>query len=288
MALRLDRLQAANFNPRGMQTLWQRHCEALEGNSADLQGQIDALTNLNSDNVLTPAKKPQWILWDSMLTGEQSALDAEATSYGITTEKTAYDDALAALASYLATLTTAVAWNDLSGNTTIDGPTFRSKFTDVTAAKTALQNKMHETARSLANTAQTAADAVTLSDKITASSVIPADCLTGSDAGSSATITIAANTRLYGDSSELAVSGGLITGLAYATDYGVYYDDPTCADTTPSYHATTTLSHALNNYVVGRHFVGALTTPAAGTADTTGGSAPPATGGEFHNRFDTI
>lgn len=49
MTLRLDRLQAANFNPRGMQTLWQRHCEALEGANTDLTGLITDLAAAVAD-----------------------------------------------------------------------------------------------------------------------------------------------------------------------------------------------------------------------------------------------
>lgn len=43
MTLRLDRLQPANFNARGMQTLWQRHCEQLEAANVSLQSQITAI-----------------------------------------------------------------------------------------------------------------------------------------------------------------------------------------------------------------------------------------------------
>jgi hypothetical protein len=112
-------------------------------------------TDLNSDNVLTPGKKPVWIFMYSFLTGEQSALDSEATTFGITTEKTNYDTAVSALTTYLATLTTPVAWNNLTDNTTIVGTTFRSKFNDVLVDKQALLNKMHDASRSLANTATT-------------------------------------------------------------------------------------------------------------------------------------
>jgi len=145
-----------------------------------------------------------------------------------------------------------------------------------------------DTAQTAAATAQTSADTVKRDDKITASSIIPADVLDATDAGSSASITVAAHTRLYGDGSTLNVSGHTFTGLAYSTDYGIYYDDTTTSDTTPTYQTTTNLTRALNNYVAGRHLVGIISTPAAGGSDTSGGVQPPATGGTPQGQFSTL
>jgi hypothetical protein len=159
---------------------------------------------------------------------------------------------------------------------------------DAAAAAAATAQTTATTAATDAAAAQTTADAVNLNDKIGGSYVIPADALSASDAGTNATITIAANTRVYNDASTLAVAGGSITGLAYSTTYGVYYDDPTTADTTPTYVATATLSNALNNFVTGRHFVGNVTTPAAGGTSTSGGYTPPATDPADRNKFSTL
>lgn len=130
--------------------------------------------------------------------------------------------------------------------------------------------------------------AVTRSDKITASWTVPAAVMTASDAGTSATITIASHTRVYGDGTQLVVAGRTITGLAYSTDYGVYYDDPNCSDQTPSYIATTTAAEAQNNFVTGRHRLGVVTTPASGGTATTGGSLPPGGGGDGYGRYATL
>lgn len=130
--------------------------------------------------------------------------------------------------------------------------------------------------------------AVTTSDKISSSWTVPAKVLTAVDAGTDVTITIANHTRLYGDGSQLAVTGGTFTGKAYSTNYGVYYDDLTCADTTPAYGITTTLSNAQNNFVAGRHRVGDLVTPGAGGAATSGGTNPPGSGGEDRDRYSTL
>jgi hypothetical protein len=289
MTLRLDRLQAANFNSRGMQTLWQRHCEALETNATDVQDQIDAINNLNSDNVLTPGKKPVWIFMYSFLTGEQSALDSEATTFGITTEKTAYDTAVSALTTYLATLTTPVAWNNLTGNTTIVGTTFRTKFNDVLVDKQALLNKMHDASLALANTAQTtantattnaataqtAADTVKRDDAISTSWTSPGTVLSAADAGSDATITIAAHTRKYSDATSVSVNSGSLTARAYSTTYYIYYTQTSRAGGAVTYNSTTDPNVAQPNAAAGRHFVGKIVTPAAAAAPTSGGYTPP-------------
>lgn len=102
------------------------------------------IIDISSDNILSPPKKPSVILDYNTITAEQSGIDTRATALGITTEKTAYDTAISALTTYMATLTTPVAWNNLTDNTTIVGTTFRSKFQDVFTAKQALLNKIDE------------------------------------------------------------------------------------------------------------------------------------------------
>lgn len=154
------------------------------------------------------------------------------------------------------------------------------QFTDL-----AVQLAAITAAQAAATAAQATATAVQKSDKLTSSSVLPANVLSATDAGANATITIANHARLYGDGTSIAVvTGGSLTGLAYSTYYGVYYDDTTLAATAPTYHATTTPSNALNNFTTGRHFVGNVTTPAAAGAPTTGGASPPGTdpGERFH------
>ncbi len=288
----LDRLQAANMNPRGIQTWSQRVCEQIEAALAGQQTQIDAIVALNSDDILTPAKKPLWIFIYAFLTGEQAGLDAQATASGVTTEKTTYGTKVTALTTYLATLTTPVLWNNLSGNTTVVGVTLRTKFNDVMVAKQSLINKIADvnrvaaagaqttanTANTTANTANTTADAVKKTDKLSASWTSPGSVLSASDAGSNATITIAAHVRKYGDGTQLSVAGGSLTGKSYSTVYYVYYTDATLADTTPTYTATTDPNVAAYNTATGRHYVGAVTTPAAGAAGTTGGTTPPGGG----------
>lgn len=118
-----------------------------------------ALANIASDSVLSPNEKPVVIRDNNVILTEQAGIDAQASAYGITTEKTAYDGKVSALTSYLATLTSPVLWSDLSGNTTIVGATFRQKFADVYTSRQSLLNAIYAAAKSKADTAKAAADA---------------------------------------------------------------------------------------------------------------------------------
>jgi hypothetical protein len=75
MALRLDRLQAANFNSRGMQTLWQRHCEQLEANNASLQTQID---DINAALAAAAAAQAAAATADADAAAAQTTADSKA------------------------------------------------------------------------------------------------------------------------------------------------------------------------------------------------------------------
>lgn len=106
----------------------------------------DALAAIADDNRLTAGEKPTVILQRDTIVAEQTGIDAQATSYGITTEKTAYDAKVAALTAYLASLTTPVPWSDLTGETVIVGTAFRAAFADLFAARQVLLNKISEKA----------------------------------------------------------------------------------------------------------------------------------------------
>jgi hypothetical protein len=152
-----------------------------------------------------------------------------------------------------------------------------------TAAATAAAN-----AATAAATAQTAATDAARELARLNSYPDPTNVLTAADVGADATITIAAHNRIYPvqgsiDVPDLAVAGGTITGRAFSTQYSVYYDDTTLADTTPTYQAVLTASaHATSQpgAAAGRHFVGVITTPADGAGGTGGtGGGPPGGGG---------
>lgn len=122
--------------------------------------------------------------------------------------------------------------------------------------------------------AQATADAVTRDNAISASWVSGLT-LSASDAGTDASITITDHTRFYDDTTSLAITGATLTALAYSTEYHIYYDDPTRADTTPVFQSSTDASVAAPNRAAGRHYVGSITTPAAGGGSTSGGGSEP-------------
>lgn len=113
---------------------------AAEAAQAAATAALTELNNIASDNVLTPNEKPRVIMDRDVIIAEQADIDAKATAQGITTLKTAYDTQVTALVAYLATLTEAVPWDDLSGNTTVVGTTFRGKFANVYTARQSLLN----------------------------------------------------------------------------------------------------------------------------------------------------
>ncbi len=130
-------------------------------------------------------------------------------------------------------------------------------------------------AQTTANTANTTAAAAKKNDKISASWTSPGSVLSATDAGSNATISIAAHTRNYGDGTTVSVNSGSLTGKSYSTTYYIYYDDPNTAGGAVTYVATTSPTTAAPNKASGRHAVGAVTTPAAAGAPTSGGTVPP-------------
>lgn len=104
--------------------------------------------NIASDSILSPGEKPAVVRDYTVITAEQAGIDAQASAYGITTEKTTYDNAVSALTSYLGGLS---GWNTIPGSdVAIVGATFRQKFTDVYAARQALLNKIDRSAGTVA------------------------------------------------------------------------------------------------------------------------------------------
>lgn len=171
-----------------------------------------ALADIASDNLLSPVEKPVVIRDYNVITTEQAGIDAQATAYSITTEKTAYDTAVSALTTYLATLTAPVLWNNLTGNTTIVGATFRQKFADVYTTRQALLNAIYAAAKAKADAAQTTAN--TAVGQVTQMPVInggfdiaPTGYGWNADPGTGWTIDTAGNTPGVGPNSAKHVGG---------------------------------------------------------------------------------
>jgi hypothetical protein len=106
--------------------------------------------------------------------------------------------------------------------------------------------------------------------------------ITSSDVGgTSANIVISSHTRRYTDK-DVAIGGATLSGLANATEYWLYYDDPDRSDTAPGFVATTIAADAyLSGDAPARHFVGVITTAAVGGGSTGGTGGTPPGGGEI-------
>ena len=140
----------------------------------------------------------------------------------------------------------------------------------ITEAKEAADaaNAAAAAAQTAASDASAAVEATTAATAL-ANSSCTGLTITASDVGASASISNSALTRVYGDGTTAAVSGGTVTGLAYSTSYWVYYDAPKGTAGSVTYAVATTIQGNATGSP-DRHFVGAVTTPAA--------AAPPVDG----------
>ena len=155
----------------------------------------------------------------------------------------------------------------------VDGILAAQAAAEAANAAAAVAQDAAATAQVAAEVANDAAAAVGSEGTITASGTSGLT-LTAADAGTDATVNISAHTRIYGDGSSLSVSAGSITGLAYSTDYWVFYDDPTRAGGAVTYQHSTDPADAVQTG--DKHSVGAVTTPAAAAPDNNGKEVLPA------------
>lgn len=123
------------------------------------------LADIASDSKLTPVEKSSVRAeWD-IIAAEKTVNDAQADTFGITTEKTTYGTKFQALATYLNNGTTWgsgvpswIADANLGATTNIVGATFRLTFKEYYDARTALLNAIAVKAKQLADAAQDTVD----------------------------------------------------------------------------------------------------------------------------------
>ena len=114
------------------------------------------LTDLSDDNKITPNEKGVTLREFNGIVAEKPLNDTQATTFGITTEKTNYDTSYTTLYNYVNPLLTTLTTTD-----TIVGTTFRANFSDYYTKRTTLLNAIAIKAKSLADTAQTQANTAT-------------------------------------------------------------------------------------------------------------------------------
>lgn len=93
-----------------------------------------------ASNFLSMEEKPSVISIYNNILSNLDTLSAEATKFGITTEKTNLTNKVNALTTYLGTLNTPVAWNVLTNITFITRTEFDQKFVDVSVAEKLLRD----------------------------------------------------------------------------------------------------------------------------------------------------
>ena len=124
-----------------------------------------AMTDMADDNKLTALEKQDVKKeWDSIVS-EKPLNDSNATTFGVTTEKTTYETAYTALRDYL-TVTihlgnTEALLSSLTTTSVIEGTTFRSTFKSYYDARTALVNAIFIKAKAIADGAVTPAQLTT-------------------------------------------------------------------------------------------------------------------------------
>lgn len=124
-----------------------------------------SLADIASDSKLTPVEKQsvrgEW----NVISAEKAGINTQASTFSVTTENTAYNNAFQSLATYLnagAAWTTGIpSWlsdANLSVTTNITGSTFRANWAALYAARTALLNRIALKSKELADAAQTTAN----------------------------------------------------------------------------------------------------------------------------------
>lgn len=145
--------ESAYRSPRGVLSDWTSEGTATAGTFT-----LAALDALIGDGLLTPGEKRTLVPSINALIAARTALRLRADDLGLTTgtssARAAYETAATNLDAYLATLTSAVAWNNSAGNTTISSPsTFRTRYEDAQKTETDLQSAVDQASKSLIDTA---------------------------------------------------------------------------------------------------------------------------------------
>lgn len=123
---------------------------SIEAAQTDATTALTTLGNIASDAAITQGEKqPIFIEWKKLY-DEKSGIDTQATNYGITTLKTAYDNYWTTLQSYLNDSpisiqnppTDGVTWITSATVINITASTFRDNFTNVYTSRQALLNEI--------------------------------------------------------------------------------------------------------------------------------------------------
>lgn len=139
-------------------TTWTLAPEDVDKAIGDVKTTADQVksdvSDMSNDNKLTPVEKHQLKKeWD-VIVAEKPTVDALATTYGITTEKTNYGTSYNTLNTYVTPLL-----SDLTTTSDITGATMRANFDDYYDKKMVLTKVINEKSRQMALDAETNAKA---------------------------------------------------------------------------------------------------------------------------------
>lgn len=114
------------------------------------------ISDMSMDSKITPVEKVQLKKEWATIVSERASLDAMAATYGVTTERTNMTNAYNTLNTVLNG--TGGILLTMTATSTVVGSTFRAQFDDYYEKKAILQRKVNETAKTLANGAQSTAN----------------------------------------------------------------------------------------------------------------------------------
>ncbi|AQQ67494.1 hypothetical protein Mag101_07455 [Microbulbifer agarilyticus] len=125
----------------------QQAAQAAADAQSDASSALAKLDDIGADGKLHPAEKLRAVLEHGRLISEQAGIEASASAYAISTEKTNYTSAVSALTSYLEGL--APGWDDTSAVTSISRTLWNSNWSDAYDKRQALLNRIAAAARAL-------------------------------------------------------------------------------------------------------------------------------------------
>lgn len=183
------------------------------------------LADIASDSKLTPTEKIAMKKeWDAIVS-EKSTLESQASSFGITTEKTNYTNAYNSLSSYVS-----APLASLGSTSSITGSTLRSRFKTYYDSRTALLNKVSDVAKAKADSAQSTANTANGKADDLVISKVEKNGVVSAINQSPESVTIDANkVNLVGYTtfkSQSEISGNLLKDLSSFEGYAVGHDFP--------------------------------------------------------------
>jgi hypothetical protein len=174
---------------------------------------LNLLNDISSDNKLTAVEKQQLKIEFDAIVSEKSSINTQATSFGITTENTNYNNAYTTLIDYLTPLL-----SSLTATSDIVGSTLRTNFTDFYTKRQLLLNKIADVANTNATNATATANAANTTATTANTNATNAATLANTANTTATTANTTANTALSTANSASTNATNALNGLANKLD----------------------------------------------------------------------